>query len=307
MGKLAYTKCPLTEEQHLQLLIKRKLIVANPDKVLHFLKYIGYYRLSGYALPFQIKEADLSRSKHTFRDGVTFEMILDLYIFDRELRLIVMDAIERIEVAVRAAISNTLCQKYGTHWFMDKNRFHHTFKHDEFISDLRRELKLNTNGELHKSKDVFLRHYYEKYSSPEFPPCWMMSEVLTVGRWSILYAHIHPSEDRARISERFNLHHHIFGSWLHSLTYIRNLCAHHARLWNRWFAITPKIIDLHRSHLEPNHTFYAQAAMLHILNSKISPDSHWPMKIHALMQKHPSVPMEKMGFKENWHTDSFWV
>jgi abortive infection bacteriophage resistance protein len=68
MDKRAYTKPPLTGEQHLQLLQKRGLIISNPEKVLHFIKFIGYYRLSGYALPFQIQEADLSRSKHTFRE-----------------------------------------------------------------------------------------------------------------------------------------------------------------------------------------------------------------------------------------------
>src|SRR5665213_2432750 len=112
-------------------------------------------------------------------------MILDLYIFDRALRLLVMDAVERIEVAVRASISNGMCHRYGTHWFMYKSRFHQSFDHNKFISHLRDDLKLDGNGELPNTKDVFLRHYYEKYNSPEFPPCWMISEILTIGKWSI--------------------------------------------------------------------------------------------------------------------------
>jgi abortive infection bacteriophage resistance protein len=190
---------------------------------------------------------------------------------------------------------------------MDRERFCHSFKHEDFIAELKRELKLNSEGQLHKSKDVFLRHYYEKYSEPELPPSWMLSEILTFGKWSIIYKYIRPNEDRAAIANKFNLHYQIFGSWLHSITYLRNLCAHHSRLWNRWFAITPKIIDAHRTHLEPNHTFYAQAALLHILMRTISPDSRWPMKLHVLMEKHPSIPISKMGFKDKWEADPFWL
>lgn len=234
-------------------------------------------------------------------------MILDLYIFDRELRLIVMDAIERIEVAVRACISNSMCQKYGTHWFSDASRFHGSFDHAEFIQELKDELKLDGDGNLPKTKDVFLRHYFEKYNSPEYPPCWMVSEILTIGKWSILYKYIRPREDQALISENFNLHYKIFASWLHSITYLRNLCAHHSRLWNRSFSIPPRVMDAYKAHLDPNDRFYAQAAMLHILLRKIAPDSHWPKRLHALMEKHPSVPIKSMGFKPDWITDPFWI
>jgi len=234
-------------------------------------------------------------------------MILDLYIFDRELRLIVMDAIERTEVAVRACISNGMCQKYGPHWFVDKARFHGSFDHHGFMKELKSELKLDTNGQLPKTKDVFLRHYFEKYSHPEHPPSWMVAEILTVGKWSILYKNIRPREDQATISESFNLHYNIFASWLHSITYLRNLCAHHSRLWNRLFAIPPRIMDDYRGHMEPNDKFCAQAAMSHILLQKISPDSQWSKRLHSLMEKHSSVPLKSMGFTDNWQNDPFWL
>ncbi|HEY3913711.1 MAG TPA: Abi family protein [Verrucomicrobiae bacterium] len=307
MGKIAYTKPSFSHDQHLELLKKRGLIIANPALVIHYLNFIGYYRLSGYALPFQIPDKDLSTSPHTFRPGTTFEMILDLYIFDRELRLTVMDAIERIEVAVRASISNSMCQKYGPHWFVDKARFHPRFDHNEFLAELRDELKLDSNGELPKTKDVFLRHYFEKYNHPEHPPSWMVSEILTFGKWSILYQSIRPREDQAAIADTFNLHYKIFSSWLHSITYLRNLCAHHSRLWNRHFAIPPAIMNDYRTHMDPNDRFCAQAAMLHILMQKISPESKWPKRLHTLMESHPSVPIKSMSFKENWQNDPFWI
>ncbi|MBI3417940.1 MAG: Abi family protein [Verrucomicrobia bacterium] len=307
MEKIPYTKPSFSAEQHLALLQQRGLIVSNPDHVLHFLKFIGYYRLSGYALPFQICEENFARSKHTFKSGTTFEMILDLYIFDRELRLIVMDAIERVEVAVRACIANSMCESYGAHWFMDSAHFGAGFDHSQFISDLKSEMKLDGNGELPKSKDVFLRHYFQKYSAPELPPSWMISEILTIGKWSILYKHIRPITDQAMISGKFGINYKIFTSWLHSLTYLRNLCAHHSRLWNRRFAIHPRIMESYRMHMEPNHTFCAQAVMLHILLKRIATDSHWAVRLSGLMAKHPAVPIEGMGFKVGWEKDPFWI
>jgi abortive infection bacteriophage resistance protein len=307
MGKLAYTKPSLSHDQHLELLKKRGLIIANPERVIHYLKFIGYYRLSGYGLPFQIRDENLATSAHIFKPGTTFEMILDLCIFDRELRLLVMDAVERIEVAVRASISNCMCQKYGPHWFVEQARFHPSFDYNQFTSELKDELKLDGNGELPKTKDVFLRHYYEKYNYPEHPPCWMVSEILTIGKWSILYKYIRPREDQAAIAENFNLHYKIFASWLHSITYLRNLCAHHSRLWNRLFAIPPRIMDDYRTQMEPNDKFCAQAAMLHILLQKVSPESKWSKRLHALMEKHSSVPIKSMGFKDNWQNEPFWI
>ena len=104
--KQNYCKPALTIEQQIDLLVSRGLTIPDRDKALHYLNYIGYHRLSGYFLTFQQNAPGVE--SHSFKKGVTFKDILDIYIFDRELRLLVMDAIERIEVAFRACISNTI-------------------------------------------------------------------------------------------------------------------------------------------------------------------------------------------------------
>ena len=116
LPRIPFNKPPLSLADQLSLLISRGLTMSDPSDATHYLTHIGYYRLSGYALPFQIGGSGADR--HNFKPGVTFDDILDRYVFDRKLRLLVMDAIERIEISVRAALSNILAPRHGAHWYM---------------------------------------------------------------------------------------------------------------------------------------------------------------------------------------------
>jgi len=119
-----YNKPALNEKEQLELLLSRGLVVSNHQRARHYLQFIGYYRLSGYALFYQ------DRHSHNFYPNTNFDDILNLYIFDRELRLLVMDAVERIEVAIRACISNSLSLKHGSHWFLKPELFIPSYRHD---------------------------------------------------------------------------------------------------------------------------------------------------------------------------------
>ena len=98
-----YDKPALDENELIERYIERGLIIADRNRAARYLRHIGYYRLSPYTIPFQ---AD--RTTHSFSPGTTFDDILYIYVFDRQLRLLTIDAIERVEVGVRAAVSNTL-------------------------------------------------------------------------------------------------------------------------------------------------------------------------------------------------------
>jgi abortive infection bacteriophage resistance protein len=113
-----FNKPPLNLPDQFGRLISRGLNVPDRATVAHYLSHIGYYRLSGYALSFQV--GGTGPDRHDFKPGVTFDAILDRYVFDRKLRLLVMDAIERIEISVRAALSNVIAPRHGAHWYMSK-------------------------------------------------------------------------------------------------------------------------------------------------------------------------------------------
>ena len=125
---MKFTKPAIPLDDQIALLRSRGLTIADEGRARHYLRFVGYYRLAGYALPYQVNyNADGS---HRFLDGVSFEDILDLYVFDRKLRLAVMDAVERIEVAFRAQFSQTMSELHGPHWFMDTAHFVPSYRHD---------------------------------------------------------------------------------------------------------------------------------------------------------------------------------
>lgn len=117
--------------QQIALLRTRGLVIGDEAKASKYLKFIGYYRLSGYMLPFQ--SGGDGDQHHTFHAGTTFDQILDLSSFDRKLRLLFLDAIERIEIAIRAAVSTTMSLQHGPHWFLDSANFEAGFDHADFI------------------------------------------------------------------------------------------------------------------------------------------------------------------------------
>jgi abortive infection bacteriophage resistance protein len=119
-NRVKFEKPPLSVADQLQLLTSRGLIINDSKTAEHYLKFISYYRFCGYGIEFENTPSD---SEKRYQKGTTFEQILDCYVFDRKLRLLVIDAIERIEIAIRTIITNELATKYGAHWYLKTNLF----------------------------------------------------------------------------------------------------------------------------------------------------------------------------------------
>lgn len=288
-------------DEQLRLLRSRGLTVKDAGAATHYLTHIGYYRLSGYALPFQIGGAGADR--HNFRPGVTFDDILDRYIFDRKLRLLVMDAVERIEISVRAAMSNAVAARHGAHWYLKPELFDPAFDHGRFIADIKSQIGHAPADS--RRRDTHIEHYYQTYSKPDMPPSWMVFESVTFGAISFAYKNLIPREI-ALVCTSYGLPHPVLASWLHSLNYIRNICAHHGRLWNCECRIKPLIARAFKPDLTPNERVYAQLVVMQILLARIAPGNHWARKLRELLVEHPGVPLASMGFPANWSTGRIW-
>lgn len=267
-----FEKPALSVDHQLDLMVERGLTVSDPAAAKHHLEYIGYYRLSGYALPLQT--GGRGPNRHIFKPNSTFEAVLDRYIFDRKLRLLVMDAVERIEIAVRASLSNSIALRHAPHWYLDAKYFRAEFNHPKFIADLKNEIGFDLARK--NRRDVFIQHYYDEYNNPELPPCWMVFECISFGTISFAFKNLaHP--EYQEICRRFSLPHDILSSWLHSISYVRNLCAHHNRLWNRICTIKPKAANKYREDMTPNDRLYSQLVVMQVLLKTISPGNHWPL------------------------------
>jgi abortive infection bacteriophage resistance protein len=311
---LNYSKPPITYEEQISLLESRGLIIEDYDRARRYLNEISYYRLSAYALPYQ-------RSKDKFNEGISFEHLLELYLFDRELRLLVFDAIERIEVAIRSQLIYQLSHKYGSHWQDDSSIFKPPFKHSlGFILDVFTDTqKIISEHCKAKHQEVFIKHYTSKYTSPRNPPSWMSIELLTVGQLSRLFTALRHNQDKQAIADFFGLHHTVFTSWLHTLTYVRNICAHHSRLWNRELSIKPELLLKPRrpwlnADFDNNNArcFYLLCTVKYLL-CYANPSNHMKEKLAALFDKYPSVPIRFLGIPSddrgriiNWQAEPIW-
>jgi abortive infection bacteriophage resistance protein len=311
-----YPKHATTIQEQLTKLESRGLEIADRDRAEHYLRYISYYRLVGYGL--SLEEFDDNGNRlDQFKNGTSFEDILNLYVFDRELRVLVIDAIERIEVAARSVIVYVMSNAHSDpHWFMNNQLFmplappvcqpnQRTFDHSTFIGKVKRGTQYNADAgsDREKVREKFIHHYYSKYNSPDLPPSWMIAEVLSMGVWSTVYEGLRISRDRKDISKEFDLGPDTMQSWLHCLAYLRNLCAHHGRIYNRKLILPPKN-DKNTPGPDP-HTFARYAALTHYFLEIIAPDSKWVDRLDVLMRKH-EVELFRLGFADNWRDNPFW-
>lgn len=325
-----FTKPAIDVSQQIQLLKDRGLQINDEERAARFLEVVSFFRLTPYMRPFQVPGDD-----HRFIESAGFRDLIHLYSFDRRLRLLVMDAIERVEVAARAMISNHMGPKYGSHWYLDSCLFKRRYKHALLLKTIRSkqederrdygrecdridslvQTSSERKAELKKkrSKESYARHYGLTYSEPELMPGWAALEEVTMGGLSHLYAGLAKDVDKKAVARRMDLPWRLLQSWLHTLTIVRNICAHHSRLWNRELGIKPELPKRTsflwpESLTRPSHNVrvYVVMCMLNHLMRKVSPDTSWHQRVKSLFEEFRGVPEEFMGFPANWRSEVFW-
>lgn len=295
---MKFTKPALSFHQQVQLLASRGLQMDDAQRAEHYLAHINYYRLSGYFLPF---EAD--HATHRFRTGVRFEDVIGLYVFDRELRLLVLDAIERIEVSVRTQWAYHFAHAVSPHGYLDA-------KHTHSMRRFARQLAM-LGAEVEASKEAFVEHHRTKYDDPDMPPVWVACEMLSLGQLSQWFTLLKPMGLRKRMSKCYQLDQQVLQSALHHLTYVRNICAHHARLWNRVFVVTSSLPRKGLPHLiaaiddRENPLIYNTFCLIAHLMNCINPGHSWRERLRTLLDTH-KPDLGAMGFPADWATRDLW-
>lgn len=301
---MKFTKPPLSIEDQLAKLRGRGLAVRDEVVARWALRSLGYYRLSAYTLPFQ--QGHLPDKP--FVPGATLDQVLALYSFDRELRLVVLDAIERVEVALRTSMVFHLSRAHGAHWFMGAGLFAASFNHAALVTQIEEELALppGSNQPRKAHAEVFINHYYRKYGDPRMPPSWMVAETLSLGTLSRVYSNLKCPKMRQTIADAFGYNEAILAPWLHTLTYVRNVCAHHSRLWNRQLVIKAQVPKRHAKLIPVGDRFYAVAVILADMLGVIESRSRWRFRLRELVQAHPEADRRAMGFPPDWLSQPFW-
>lgn len=294
---MKFQKPALSYEDLADLVIGRGL-VADRDALIRRLRSVGYYRLCGYWHHLKLPD------EH-FKPGSDFERVWTTYNFDRRLRMVVMEAIERIEVSIRCDVYSEIVMRHGPfgHRFAANFPNAKPGQHAEMLDRLRSEAK--------KSHELFVLHFKSKYD--EFPdlPLWAAAQITSFGAVLTLL-NMSPSDIRPAIAQKFGVTDTVFASWLLTLNLVRNICAHHSRLWNRELSLKPLIPhaknwpDWHNPTIQNNRLF-SVLTMLYVLQREIAPHSHWRERVFGLFDNFPTVPLSPMGMKSNWRTHPLWM
>lgn len=314
MSKKNYNKTPLSFQDQVSLLKQRDLVVDNEPKTIDYLQEISFYRLSAYFLPYQ-------KTKDKFNPNTNFKQIIETYSFDRELRLLVFDCIERIEVAIRTQMVYGMATHYNdSHWQDNQNLFitPHYNKIGNLVDPYSDFQSIISKAKTARTPEVFIKHYIDHYNKPSNPPSWMCLELLTMGELSHLYRGLKNNSDKKRIANFFDVHPTVFVSWLHTLTYVRNICAHHSRLWNRDLAIEPEKLlkpvgNWVSKPFENNKRMFYFICVLKYLITRANPGNSLKDKLQNLFKKYSTVPIQYIGIPSDgkgnaldWENEPIW-
>lgn len=296
--KTTFAKHAATNESLLEKLELRGLVVPSQErgKALAYLQCVGGYRLKGYW--FHLVDPHTKK----FPSGCQFAQIAERYEFDRELRAASIEAIDRLEVAIRATIANHLSLTYSPHWFLKTDIFKPT--REWGIGQLIRKIE----EEVRRSEGKrFVEHYFEKYDSPYLPPSWAISECVTFGLWSRTFAILRDSNDKKAIAKYFGVETtEVFQSWIHMLTVVRNIVAHHGQLLKVKLGVAPANYKKAGIKFSDSKSFYAAATVIQFLLHRTNLPHRWQSDLKEIFQRYPHVPISDLGFPNNWETEIGW-
>lgn len=297
--KQPFNKSCFTPKQHTNLLKSRGLTITDEEKAIEYLTNIGYFRLSAYFYPL----LKVPKEQHIYKDGSTFRQVMDMYRFDRKLRLLLFNEIEKIEVAIRSCITNYASLQFNDlFWMTDASYFNDRQKFQTTCAVIDKELQ--------NSKEDFILHFRATYSEP-YPPAWMITEIIPLGSLSHVYMNLDNKALKKKIAQHFGLQTPVFVSWLIILGGLRNLCCHHARMWNRELPISPvepkqmKFAWIDSSLINKRRIYY-RICMIRYFLFTISPNNTFKEKLKDLLNAYPSIDIRAMGFPANWENEDIW-
>ena len=303
--KIDYTKKPLTIAEQIARLKQRGLIFDDESEATFYLFNISYYRLRAYTYPFQENGEDCD---HNFtRKDIHFEDIIALYCFDRRLRSLIFNAIEKIEVAVRTKVVQVYAESTGnSHWYDDESLYR--FGYDDLMEHI--------EADVNRSNEDFIKHYNSKYNDPPMPPSWMALEVVSFTTLSRLFQSLKLDNRKEDITEQFGLKKvAILDTWIPKAANFKNSCAHHSRVWNRRFMVSVTLpyntlyLFMDRTtigQIRTNKLFAVLSCIAYILDI-ISPGSDFKKHIKELLKSDCHLlELKDMGFPKYWQSLPVW-
>jgi len=284
MVLIPYTKPHATAAERLAHLASRGLVVADPDSAAHDIDLIGYERLRIYFL----SRRQIGVAGRPFVPGISNQHILRLYECDMRLRDVCFAAVGQFELVLRNAISEALSDAYGSHPYDEIGAFRDAAARIEALQTF--------VGVYARSKDQRAKHYRQTYSAPVLPPIWTMKKFLTFGAAARLFQCLNGSI-KTKIATQFGVRSdQIFTSWLECLVDLRNMCAHHDRLFNRSFQKQPATLRKARLPIASSNKLKAVLECLDYLLTQRGVPSQVTAEVDAIIVTYPEVRPIEAGY-----------
>lgn len=285
MGELKKHQPPMTIDEQVENLKNIGLIVDDEEYAKKILNDISYFRLiKAYSL-------NLKSKNGCYNKQTTFKEIVDLYLFNSNFRQLIFPEIEKVEINVRCRLANFFAEQYGVLGYLQAENFSNENYHAQFLEDIKEEVRRN-------SKAPFVRNFKENYEGGNLP-IYALVEVFSFGTLSKFYKNM-LNKDKKAIAKTFGVGYTYFESWLESISYVRNICAHYGRIYNAKLSKTPILYKKYTQVGIGNNRIYGVLLCLKYL---LKDDDHWNLfvdKIELLFDKYPCVQISTMGFPENW-------
>lgn len=285
MGEYKKHQPAITIEEQIDNLKTNGLVVKDEEYARKILNDISYFRLiKAYSLNLKVKNGK-------YYEGVTFEQIVELYLFNANFRQILFPEIEKVEINLRCRIANYFSLKYGPLGYLNENNFENSEYHSEFLNEIEDELRRNY-------KTPFVKNFRDNYEDSKLP-LYALIEVFSFGTLSKFYKNM-ISSDKKEIAKLFGVGYTYLESWLESISYVRNICAHYGRIYNAKLTKTPKLYKEYSEAGIGNNRIFG---VLICLRQLLIGDSHWNLfvdEIGMLFDKYEDVDIKTMGFVENW-------
>ena len=269
----------MTIDEQVENLKSIGLIVDDEEYAKKILNDISYFRLvKAYSL-------NLKPKNGCYDKQTTFKEIVDLYLFNANFRQIIFPEIEKVEINVRCRVANFFAKQYGVLGYLQAENFADENYHAQFLKDI-------------NEKAPFVRNFRENYEGGNLP-IYALVEVFSFGTLSKFYKNM-LNKDKKAIAKSFGVGYTYFESWLESISYVRNICAHYGRIYNAKLSKTPILYKEYTQVGIGNNRIYGVLLCLkHLLKN----DVHWNLfvdKIELLFDKYQYVKISTMGFPENW-------
>lgn len=279
-------KIPSTISEQIAKMKERGCVFGDEKKARETLKYINYYRISNYFEPFSV-------SKHKYEEGTTFEKIMQIYEMDRKLRSVLIAALEEIEIALRAAVSNFHALKYGATGYLNPSSFDRSHNHQSFMGRVNHLIECNDERE-------FVKHYNSKYGG-KFP-LWVVMELFSFGTLAFFYKDMHSADKKVLANDYYNCSPSELDNWIFCMNELRNYCAHYNRLYGNRFPVLPKTPRDFEPELSDDVFGYI-IVMKQLYHDRRNWNERVVKPISRMLKKNADAArLSDIGFPENWET-----